>query len=193
VSPPVSAEELSRRAAAAEAAAAELLAAESAEKAERARKDLWQTNRGLKRQKRRLQKLEAALVKTRGSECSDADDAGVDGLLLDASVEDRDDPFDEPDWLADLLEDFDDAGTDATSRRSFVENSVRTCASLRLQLETVQRCVVCLDGARGTILVPCGHTGLCRWCAVRVAEAPVEARRCPVCLQGMEGWNAAFI
>lgn len=75
---------------------------------------------------------------------------------------------------------------DAASRRAFVENSVRLCASLRLQLETVQRCVVCLDGARGTVLVPCGHTGLCRRCAVRVAEAPGEARRCPVCLRVIE-------
>ena len=48
---------------------------------------------------------------------------------------------DEPDWIADLLEDF-DAGSDPAARRRFVEHSVRLCASLKLQLETVLRCVV---------------------------------------------------
>jgi hypothetical protein len=176
VSLPVSAEEMSRRAAAAEATAAELLAAESAEQAERARQELQRTKRRLKKQKARLLKLEkeAGQAETRESS-SEGDDALF-----------------EPEWLADLLADF-DAGTDAPARRAFVESSVRLCASLRLQLETVQRCVVCLDGARGTVLHPCGHTSLCRLCAGRVAEAPPEARRCPVCMQAVAGWAHAFV
>jgi hypothetical protein len=169
---------MSRRAAAAEATAAELLAAESAEKAERARQELQRTKRRLKKQKARLLKLEKEAGKAETHEPS--------------SAEEGDDALFEPEWLADLLADF-DVGTDAPARRAFVESSVRLCASLRLQLETVQRCIVCLDGARGTVLHPCGHTSLCRACAARVAEAPPEARRCPVCLQGVEGWNTAFI
>ena len=46
---------------------------------------------------------------------------------------------------------------EAAPRRAFVESSVRLCASLRLQLETVQRCLVCLHlGAksqRGCVLL----------------------------------------
>jgi hypothetical protein len=109
-----------------------------------------------------------------------------------ASSSDGDDDLVEPDWLADLLADF-DAGSDAPARRSFVENSVRSCASLKLQLETVQRCVVCMDGARGTVLQPRGRAHLCRVCAVRVAGAPAEAARCPVCLQAVSGWAPAFL
>lgn len=73
-----------------------------------------------------------------------------------------DDVFDEPDWIADLLEDF-DAGSDWIAIRHFVEHSVRLCASLKLQLETVQRCVVCndADGSRGTVSQPCAHAQLC--------------------------------
>jgi hypothetical protein len=169
---------MSRRAAAAEATAAELLAAESAEKAEKARKGLQRTKRRLNKQKARLLKLEK--------------EAGQAETREPSSGEEGDDALFEPEWLADLLADF-DAGTDAPARRAFVETSVRLCASLRLQLATVQRCVVCLDGARGTVLQPCGHTSLCRTCAARVAEAPPEARRCPVCRQAVTGWAHAFV
>jgi ankyrin repeat protein len=170
--PPVSGEELRRREAAAEAAAAELIAGEAAEKAQRARKELQRTKRRLKKQQARLLELEEEDGESRES---------VD-----------DDLVDEPDWIADLLEDF-DAGSDPAARRHFVEHSVRMCASLKLQLEAVQRCVVCLDGARGTVLQPCGHASLCRMCAGRVADAPPATRRCPVCMQAVTGWVHAFV
>jgi hypothetical protein len=186
--PPVTAEEMSRRTAIAEAAAAELLASEAAEQAERARRELRATTRRLQKQKRRLQEMVgAAAVKA----ASASEDSEQDAELQRVSLPDDDDLF-EPDWLADLLADF-NAGSDGPARRSFVENSVRACASLKLQLETVQRCVVCMDGARGTVLQPCGHTHLCRACAVRVAGAPAEAARCPVCLQAVSGWAPAFL
>jgi hypothetical protein len=180
----VSGEELKRREASAEAAAAELIAGEAAEKAQRARKDLQRTKRRLKKQQARLLKLEEEA----GESLESVDDDG-DGGQQRASSPDEDD-LDEPGWIADLLEDF-DAGPDLAARRHFVEHSVRMCASLKLQLQTVQRCVVCLDGARGTVLQPCGHAQLCRACAARVVEAP--GARCPVCLQGVFGWSPAFM
>jgi hypothetical protein len=186
----VSSEELARRAAAAEAAAAELIAQEAAEKAAVARKELRATTRRLKKQQQRLRKLEAAAAPASGSDGEERDAAGVDGRQ-DASDGD-DESIGEPEWLEDLLSEY-TAGSDVAARRSFVERSVRLCASLKLQIETSGRCVVCLDGARGTLLHPCGHTSLCRSCAARVAEAPPEARRCPVCMQGVTGWAHAFV
>jgi hypothetical protein len=180
---------LQRREAAAEAAAVELIADEAAEKAARARKELQRTRRRLKKQRARLQKLEEAAGELHES----ADDDEGDGGQQRASSPDEDDLFDEPDWIADLLDDF-DAGSDPAARRQFVEHSVRLCASLKRQLETVQRCVVCLDGARGTVLQPCGHAQLCRSCAARVTDGETEVdRRCPVCLQGVAGWAPAFL
>ena len=189
VAPPVSGEELKRREAAAEAAAAELIAGEAAEKAQRARKELQRTKRRLKKQQARLKKLEEAAGESHGS----ADDEEGEGGQQRASSPDSHELVDEPHWLADLLDDF-YAGSDPSARRHFVEHSVRLCASLKLQLETVQRCVVCLDGARGTLLKPCGHTQLCRGCAARVVDSKTEAeRRCPVCAQGVTGWSPAFL
>ena len=179
---PVSEEERQKREAAAEAAAAELLAGEVAEKAARARIEMRRTKRRLKKQRARLQKLEA-------EDSESVDDNDGDGGHKRASSADED----EPEWLSDLLEPF-DAGSGPAARRNFVEHSVRLCASLKLQLETVLRCVVCMDGARGTILKPCGHAQLCRGCAARVTDGETEAeRRCPVCLQGVTGWAPAFL
>jgi hypothetical protein len=187
--PPVSGEELKRLQAVAEAVAAELIADEAAEKAQRARKELQRTKRRLKKQRARLQKLEEAAGELHES----ADDDDGDGGQQSASSPDEDDLFDEPDWIADLLGDF-DAGSDPAARRRFVVHSVRMCASLKLQCETVLRCVVCLDGARGTVLQPCGHAQLCRSCAARVTDGETGVdRRCPVCLQGVTGWAPAFL
>ncbi len=187
--PPLSADEFQRREAAAEAAAAELIAGEAAEEAQRARKELQRTKRRLKKQRARLQKLEEAAGELHES----ADDDEGDGGQQRASSPDEDELVGEPDWIADLLDDF-DAGSDAPARRAFIESSVRLCASLKLQLENVQRCVVCLDGARGTVLQPCGHAQLCRSCAARVTDGePEAAQRCPVCLQGVTGWAPAFL
>jgi hypothetical protein len=185
---PVSAAELHRRAAAAEAAAAELLAADATEKAVRARRDRRITNRKLKKQKQRL-----ALARSSDLKGDEADDAEpVAGLLQHDSSPEDDDLVDEPDWLADLLEDFTSAK--GTARRTFVENSVRMFASVKLQLGPIQQCMECMEGACGTLLQPCGHTQLCRACAMRVAEEPVDAlRRCPMCMQPVAGWAAAFL
>jgi ankyrin repeat protein len=195
---PVSYEELARRAAAAEAAAAELIAEEAAEKAAVARKELRATTRRLKKQQQRLRKLEAAAAAASGSNGGDREAVDDDGRQ-DASesspehTDGDDESIGEPEWLEDLLSEYHTAGSNAAARRSFVEHSVRLCASLQLQVETFGRCIVCLDGSRGTVLHPCGHTSLCRMCAGRVAEAPPEARRCPVCMQAVAGWAHAFV
>ncbi len=193
----MSSEELARRAAAAEAAAADLIAEEAAEKAAEkaavARKELRATTRRLKKQQQRLRKLEAAAAAASGSNGGDREVADIDGRQ-DASesspehTDGDDESIGEPVWLEELLSDYHTAGSNAAARRSFVEHSVRLCASLQFQLETFGRCIVCLDGARGTVLQPCGHTSLCRMCAGRVADAPPEARRCPVCMQAVTGW-----
>jgi hypothetical protein len=197
VQPAVAEDEMRRRAAAAEAAAADLLAAEMAEKAERARKETRATTRRLKKQQQRLRKFEAAAAVVRGQDDGDRDAAEIPENARESSPElaDGDDSdIGEPEWLEELLSDFCDAGTGAATRRSFVEHSVRLCASLKLQMETFARCIVCLDGARGTLLQPCGHTSLCRMCAARVTDGEAEEeRRCPVCAQGVTGWTPAFL
>jgi hypothetical protein len=50
--------------------------------------------------------------------------------------------YSEPEWLAQLIDDFDSGVSSPAARRGFVERSVRLCASLQLQLDQcgVWRC-----------------------------------------------------
>lgn len=197
----LSAEAMESRAAAADAAAAFLLAEEESAAAAAALRAKRRTARRLQRERRRNRTSSEAAAAAAGQR-RDTDD-GTDTEEIGAAeprtplapsvrgAEDSDESgYSEPEWLADLVDDFDGGVSSPAARRGFVERSVRLCASLQLQLDTVQRCVVCLESARGTLLQPCGHTHLCRQCAIRIMGT---SRCCPVCTQAVTSWTHAFV
>ena len=172
--------------------AAELIAEEDIRKRTAVKKEAKAESRRLKRLRLRARRIEEAIeeAERKAAQSSEVQDAGgEESSSGDESV------VSEPGWLANLLDDFHDARiANASGRRTFVEQAIRTAASLKLQLENVGRCSVCLTAARGSVLQPCGHTSLCRGCAVHVAENAGEmARKCPVCMQRVSGWGHAFI
>lgn len=45
-------------------------------------------------------------------------------------------------------------------------------------------CVICYDGAADHVVLPCGHGGYCRSCAVKVFVRPPS--QCPVCRERLK-------
>ncbi|CAK9043289.1 unnamed protein product [Durusdinium trenchii] len=56
-----------------------------------------------------------------------------------------------------------------------------------LQLERDRRCQVCMSAAAKTVLVPCGHSAICRSCAVKLMES--NSGLCPLCRKTFTGWR----
>ena len=54
------------------------------------------------------------------------------------------------------------------------------------QLGDDNSCVVCLDGEKTHILVPCGHQCVCAPCGERLAAQTGGGARYPVCRRGIQ-------
>ncbi|CEM28350.1 unnamed protein product [Vitrella brassicaformis CCMP3155] len=62
-------------------------------------------------------------------------------------------------------------------------------------LDTGAQCTICFDAPRETLLLPCGHGGLCEECAVELIELPLKSKHmrkhkvkpeCPLCRKPIE-------
>jgi len=56
-----------------------------------------------------------------------------------------------------------------------------------LRLEKERRCQICMDAPSKTVLDPCGHSAVCKKCALILfqEERPV----CPICRKRISGWS----
>jgi hypothetical protein len=56
--------------------------------------------------------------------------------------------------------------------------------------EAASECIICWEAPRGTVLIPCGHLGLCRTCADGLMAAPQPL--CPVCRAAVSFAQAVY-
>lgn len=57
----------------------------------------------------------------------------------------------------------------------------------QLQLERDRRCQVCMNAASKTVLEPCGHSAICRTCALQLLES--NSALCPLCRKPFQRWR----
>lgn len=57
----------------------------------------------------------------------------------------------------------------------------------QLQLERDRRCQVCMNAASKTVLEPCGHSAICRTCALQLLES--SSALCPLCRKPFQRWR----
>ncbi|KAK2814501.1 hypothetical protein FQN49_008167 [Arthroderma sp. PD_2] len=68
------------------------------------------------------------------------------------------------------------------------------------KLKINMECKVCMSQVVDTVLIPCGHAALCRWCADQYFPPPIESilverriQECPVCRKPVEQKLRIFI
>ena len=55
--------------------------------------------------------------------------------------------------------------------------------------EQQRECIICMDNPRNSVLIPCGHLGVCMECA---QELQRTTKMCPVCRNKITQVNQVF-